>query len=460
MRTSLGRFDLPPRAWTDIARLGPSTRTGTRAGQTLTLLGSPDILVRGVIESALSGIDAAPDRGRIRPLRASETLVVARYAPQTAQLRIQLLRAERRPDGAAYVSLADFTPHMGEFWRAVGQFRTAAERDAGLPGFNPFEAHRGERGDPVFHRMSEAAVQVAIGLAMRWSGAPIAWLAIADHRVEVQSQTSGSLFYQRAHWSIDGLVRARWLLFTPFAIAPAGAIGASVCASPGHVVSMAGPDGPSTRCDDPAHQVSAGVWGIEWSGGNLPAEEAALTHAEGSGGGLTVLGYALAVGLVFAGSSALLPGEALSGVLGASAIGLYGSGIGVTSAPTVAAGAIKPGLASAIDAGIAQAPVPGDGYSAALVERIRAVLIEAPLGSSLAPLARFARGNCDPTRALADCTAPGQAAGLMPRVDALPVIADGDVLARSVQVCAKLGLVGARLIECAGPMRAGVFGGP
>jgi hypothetical protein len=479
IRNETGQFAVPRLAFVDVARVLPGTRTPID----LRPLGSERWVGNLQVEAGMLGLDASQFATRFRHLRTSQSLVLGRYSPQTAELRIQILRIERRRDGIAYVSIADFTPHHGEHWRAYGQFRSPAERARGLPGYNPFEIHRGSPEDPLFHQVSAAASQVAMGQAMRFAGAITGWLAVSDHRFISHSQTSGGLFRQTVHWTIDGLVKPRWLLLTPLSMAPMGATGAVTCASPAHLRSLAQEGGPATDCDDPAHRVGSGVWAAEWSGGNLPATEEALIHAEGSTSGLTLLADALVVGaMVFAASTVAgrLPGgtvgdmatrvglfddSALASGLppyastAASAAGLVGSGAALLSGEAVLGRDITRAFRGLIDAG-AGTPMPTpDTYSAQLAGAISAAVIRAPLDASLAGIARFVTGNCGPALTGAACKASGHDPGSAPRIDSGVTPIDPAVLFEAGRDCAALGLTGNAWRICTAPSRQGVFDG-
>ncbi len=479
LRNETGEFVVPRLAFVDVASMRPGTRTAID----LRSLGDERWISNSQPEAGMLGLDSSQFASSIRHLRASQSLVVGRYAPQTAELRIEILRVERRRDGLVYVSVADFTPHHGERWRAYGQYRSVTERARGMPGYNPFDVHRGPPEDPLFHQVSAAASQVAMGQAMRLAGAISGWLAVIDHRFVARSQTSGGLFRRTVHWTIDGLVKPRWLLLTPLSMASLGATGALTCASPEHVTSVVREGAVSTDCDDPAHRVSSGVWAAEWAGGNLPAIEQALTHAEGSSSGLTLLADALIVGaVVFAASATAsrLPGSAAGdtatrvslvgdpGLGGeatraasaaASAAGLIGSGAALLSGEAVLGRDITRAFAGLIDAGVGTPMAAPDAYAAQLFGAISASIVRAPLDASLSGIARFATGACDAALTGAACQASGLDPGSAPRPDSGVTPVDPSVLHEAGRDCALLGLTGRPWRTCTAPSPQGVLDG-
>ncbi len=479
MRNETGTFAVPRLAFIDIARLPPGMRTQVD----LAPLNDERWVTTTQIEAGMLGLDAQHFASTIRQLRTAQTLLIGRYSPQVAELSVQVLRVERRRDGSIYVSTAPFTPHHGELWRAYGQFRTAMERAQRLPGYNPFEVHRGQTDDPVFHQVSAAAAQVAMGQAMRQAGALTGWLAVSDHRLVTSSQTSSGLFRRTVRWTIDGLVKPRWMLLTPLAMAPLGAVSALTCASPAHVVSQSKAGLLMTDCDDPAHRVASGVWATQWSGGNLPSDEQTIMHAEGSQSGLTLLAQALIVGaVVFAAASAasMAAGSGADNIAGgmglaadltttgtqsgppsglAAATGLLGSGSALLSGEVALGRQITQTFSGLIDAGLGSAMPAPDAYSAQLFAAIGSLLVRAPLSATLAGVTRLATGNCDPALSANDCQKLGLAPGSVPRIDSLVTSRDVSLLHRAGRACAALGLTGAAWRQCTAPERAGVFDG-
>jgi hypothetical protein len=210
---------------------------------------------------------------------------------EAAQLRIYMVRLERRPNGRIYVSTADFTPHHGEFYRAYQNYSTRPEKANGNPGWNPFRIFRGEDTDPVFYNIDDAGALVAIGHAMRLNRAPTAWLAWAEGRFDVWTETSGNIFKRRVTTHVDAYVKPKWYFLAPIQMSPTGGLIGQICVDPSLI--LVKPNGVR-ECDFPEHLAYSGVVASEWTGGNLPTAEQLIYSWSTTKSSWTVLSLSLA----------------------------------------------------------------------------------------------------------------------------------------------------------------------
>ncbi len=464
LRTTNGPVAVPKAQFVDIAKLLPHAPSARETAP----LAAPGWVTRGRQEVGMLGLDSTMTSDAIPRLRRPITLIVGRYSPQTAQLRVQALRLERRPDGAAYVSLADFTPWHGEYLRAYGRYRTLAEQTSGAPGYNPFNAHRGDAQDPIFHRMTFAAAQVAMGLAMRTHDSVFGWLAVSDYQFKTMSTTVGGLFFRTVTWTIDGFVKPQWYLLSSRELAASNAISAVICADPGQVV-ISDPGPPAvTDCDESAHRVSSGVWATVWTGGKLPSSPQRLTVSID-----VPERYSVAPALVAADAVALLPegvgvlenaGVLATGLNNGRPIDLTATGAGLIDlgsnwigASPSSPGGSAPQWSGPINDGVANAIGNLDPTSQALFFQIQRSLIDAPLSATVQAVVQLVWGQCDPSQTSARCHAQSLDAGIVPRADDLvdPVVPH--LLYQQALKCAAGGLTGPALAHCTAPARSGTF---
>lgn len=142
--------------------------------------------------------------------------VFARYNPIEATLQIDVFKLEKTAVAGGYkkeMYHTTFGPAQGEMWKASRAYISPAAYKAGMvPGVNPFARFQAV-GDDVFHGISLNGAQVAIGHAMRASGAPLALLAVAQPRTEVTSRTENAgWFSKRTTTTVHGYAKPAWYI--------------------------------------------------------------------------------------------------------------------------------------------------------------------------------------------------------------------------------------------------------
>jgi hypothetical protein len=269
-------------------------------------------------ESALAlGIPGGQVSGIFYPAPGSPPIVFARFAPGSNQLRIDVLRLDRTPDGRVTVADAIYGPHHGE--RFITQQAYLADQDvrAGRPGLNPLSAWKSAQ-DNVFHDICfqcpdghggidshTSGVATAVGIAMREVGAHLGIVAIAREWIDVQEQSSGGLLWSTVTIKVSGYARPDWWIASPMGTQIGGTTNLGICAVDG--------EQPCRR----EHIVSAGIQLAPWAGPNLPTDQDRLYYSENSQSGLTVLGYSLVTAALVGFGSYVWGGEALAGGGGA-----------------------------------------------------------------------------------------------------------------------------------------------
>lgn len=430
---------IPKDNWRDVVSAGGRSS----AAPELRMIRGEKWITLNRDEVGMLGMSSQQMSDAIRHFSGASVQVFAHYSPESTQLRIYLVRMERRPDGRIYISYGDYTPHHGERLKACRQFLTRAEKAVpGTPGWNPFGRFRGGNTDPVFYNIDGAGMLTAIGYAMREYKAPIAWLAIAQGRLATRTESSGNFFRRTVTTYVEGFVKPSWYLIAPEQMIPAAVsntpiFSGQVCADPTHVVLK--PDG-RTGCDSPEHLVESGIWAQQWTGGNLPEAEAKIYEWSTTRSGFSILSFVLVGGP--------LTGDGSYGILRT----VFGSGGSLTQAQDGFLGSTGDGFLTVAPPRSEQEA----GMRAAIVDKHVAVNVD----SGLAETRKMYVGNCATNQSSTECAVAGQDPGIVYRVDSYtepnPVMTARD----RYDQCKLTGFNGAALQRCAAPMPAGVFGTP
>ncbi len=413
--------------------------------------GAPDIrMLQGELwitlnrsEIGMLGLSSENMSNVLRQFAGPTVQVLAHYSQDIAELRIHMVRVERRPDGRVYVSVGDFTPHHGEFYRAYRHFLTPGERAAGRAGYNPFSSFRGDPTDPVFHRIAPDAALVAIGHAMRLNRAPTAWLASSAVRTEVKQKKSGNIFRKKVKTTVNGYAKPQWSFIGPAEMLPEGGDGtlAKICVDPG-LIAIRPSDGKPT-CDAPEHFAFAGIVASQWSGGNLPEGEDLIYHWSKTERSWTVLAYALFT-------------WPIGGIFSAGAYGLantvFHSGGSLTQAQDGFGGATGDGILNVLPADSDQVQGIRDG--------LKAHHVDPSFDAGLTATQQFYRGACPASSTSAQCAAAGLDPGMMFRPDSYSEANSTIELRNRYKACLQAGFAGDALQQCAAPQRTGVFSAP
>jgi hypothetical protein len=233
--------------------------------------------------------------------------VFARYNPMSKALTVDVFKIEKVPVGSgtrAGLYHAAFGPAQGDFWKANRAYISPESFRGGLQeGLNPFQAFM-QPGTDNFANISLTGAQVAVGHAMRLSGAPLALLVAADSSLSSRTETSSSIFTKTTTVIVTGHAKPRWFIGQPLnllnrSVTPAQS---ALCAS----------DATATNCPLYA-TASAGVSFEEFEGGTLSAAENTWEIDRQSKTGLSFIG-ALIIGV--------LASYAMVGILGSAGLSL------------------------------------------------------------------------------------------------------------------------------------------
>ena len=421
--------------WTDIAQI---VQPPNGPPQVQMLQGERWIVLNRS-EIGMLGLSSAQMSSTIKDLAGPRVQIFGHYSKEAAQLRIYMVRLERRPNGRIYVSTADFTPHHGEFYRAYQNFMTRSEKAVGNPGWNPFQIFRGEATDPVFYNIDEAGALVAIGHAMRLNRAPTAWLAWAEGRFDVWTEDSGNIFFPQVTTNVAAYAKPRWYFIAPIQMSPAVGKFSQICVDPALII--INERSGKRDCDFPEHIAYSGVVASEWSGGNLPTQEQLIYQWSTTQSGWSVLTLALASPLL-----------GLDPVTYGLASTVFGGGGSLTQA--------QDGFFGATGDGHLIPPVPTSEQVAGARQGVVNNHVSPGLNSGLTGTQTMYRGTCDPAQTNAECLAAGKDPGIVYRPDAFAVQNSVAETQRVFAACKAAGFRGAALQQCAAPQRQGVFTSP
>lgn len=409
--------------------------------------GSEAVTLANRSASAL-GLTAADVASVVTLFPANTPYIFSRYDPLDSTLRIDIFKLEKtivNGEKRAGLYRASFTPGNGDFWKASRAYiHPDAFKNGNSPGVNPFEAFRNGSSDS-FHNVSLTAAQVAVGHAMRYAGAPVAVLQVAETRLSNETQKSGNAFRKKVTTIVKGHAKPRWFIAQPTAF-----MGRS---SNLQMAAYCAADPRVTDC--PLYQTAAsGVAFEEFDGGMLSAAEDVweLDRQTKSGWGfLAILIVAVVASFALAAIAPALGLGASGAAAGAGAAagpaaGMFGNllisqglmATGATLATTIAVetAAYAVGLALISGANMSSMLAMGSGVVFANATVSKGVADVAPLdvmntrlnnkinpmtnqdfAQGAATLTSFKQtivGACDPSSKLANC---GGASGVVPRVD-------------------------------------------
>lgn len=392
---------------------------------------------------------------------ANSAYIFAAFSPENAQLRIEVHRIEKRPDGVIYIDQADFTPWHGEKWKAAGNYRTALEEGIGVAGYNPFENFKGASvADSTFNNIGWSGVQVAVGHAMRHYGAMLGFVAVSQSRTTQETKTGGNAFKKKVTTTVKGWVKPQWFVATPVEMQQEGAQVAAIC------VSAAQTTTGTTSCDDPAHVAISGIAITEWKGGNMPADEEQIYQWSQTQSLFTVLFFTLVIGLLTWGLATALTGTAglttsASSVgqglgLGGGTFGLAaGAGYAVASTALHSGGGLtqaQSGLFGTTGNGVIKVDLSAlSVQSQGLAQGIQNRHIKSAQGHNLAGSQKLFKGTCAEDKTVAECWGLGLDAGQMWRGDTYQEVNMTLEMRAKYDECKQQGYTGAALMQCAAP---------
>ncbi len=369
-----------------------------------------------------AGISSAQMSSRIDAFPKTAAFVFAAYSPESAELVIEMQKIEKTPMGQIVVYRGDFTPHHGEFWRWKRDFLTPVEAsDITRVGYNPFQNFRGANTDPVFHNCDWKCANVAIGFAMRYSQAHVAWVAADKTRFTQSTKKSGGLFKKTVTTYIDGYAKPQWFVATAVELQPEGGMQSICVVNTGTVT-----NGTTSSCDRVEHMASSGISMVEWTGGNMPnTEENVYSYVNKKSSftviAFTILTFAVTWGLASALAGVIGPGMAASS-LGLSPLqaGLLGAGLyaGVAVLGGASLTTVQSGWAGSTGNGVLTPDIGlMNEHQQRLVQGVKNKQINSRIGTGLAGVKSLYSGNCAENYTSAQCKAAGLDPGAMRRPD-------------------------------------------
>lgn len=455
--TNTAYISIPKDNWTEIART--NTRNGSQFD--LSLLKGERWITMNQGNVGQLGMSSDQVSTIMQRFASGGSVVYARYDPNQAQLRINALRVNKTHDGFVRVYLSDFTPHHGERLRKSRYYMSASEKFwPNALGNNPFQQFRADNTDPVFYNISWEGAQVAVGLAMAYTNATIAFVSVPQTHIETETHTSGGLFSKTTTTTYKGYAKPLWFVGLPWDMQPRGR-SAQICAIQ---------YGGGSSCDDPGHIVSSGISIDSWNGGNMPANEDLLYQSSTSQSSWTVLAFALVTfalawgaGFALTGGAGWSVGAATStgavsateaSALAGAAYGSIGAGTYAVSSSVLNGGGLTDVQQSYLGqtgwGQMSPAPASNDiqqGLNSAVNQRH----INNGLSGSLTGTQVQYMGNCSEGWTRAECVNGGLDTGTMPRPESHAEMNETKYLKARNASCAASGLTGVALRECAAP---------
>lgn len=424
-------------------------------------------------ELGMRGVRSDEISNRIGAMPKTAAYVFAMYAPDTAELVIEVHKVEKTPDGKLVVYRGDYTPHHGEFNRWKRDYMTPAEAsDPAAVGKNPFAPFCGNgncssyttvnKADKVFHNISWEAVGVAVGAAMKASDAHVGYIASTKTDFTQKVKKSGGAFKKKVKVTIQGYITPQWFVATPLEVQPEGGMSSICVTSTGTTNAL----GSTSSCDSQYHVVSSGVSIMSWSGGNMPqTRELGYNYVYKKSSftvlAFTILTFAVTWGIASAFASAIGPAVGAAGVGGLSPVataaigaGVYAgtamlSGAGITSAQASWAGSTGNGVLKPNQSSL-------DKHNRGLNQAIHNKQIESRVGSGLEGVQTLYKGNCPEDWTADACRADGRDPGSMHRPDSYRESNIVLQLRAAEARCKEEGLIGKALAQWAAP-KAGAW---
>lgn len=424
-------------------------------------------------EVGMRGVPSDQISSRIAAMPKTASYVFGMYAPDTAELIIEVHKVEKTPDGKLVVYRGDYTPHHGEFNRWKRDYMTPGEAsDPTAVGHNPFAQFCSNgncsdyasvnKADKVFHNVSWEAVGVAIGAAMKASDAHVGYIASTQTRLTQEVKKSGGAFKKKVKVTIKGFAKPQWFVATPLEVQPEGGV-SSICVTN---TGSANARGTTSTCDSKYHLVTSGVSVMAWPGGNMPQTEELLYNYVYKKSSFTVLAFtiltfALTWGVASAFATAM--GNAAGGVfstglqpltIGAIGAGVYAGtatlqGAGITSAQAGWAGSTGNGVLKPNQGSL-------DRHNRGLNQAIHNKQIVSRVGTGLQGVQTLYRGDCPEDWTAQMCRDDGRDPGSMHRTDSYRESNIVLMLREAEERCKAEGLTGKALAQCAAP-KAGVW---
>ncbi|WP_312261192.1 hypothetical protein [Limnohabitans sp.] len=403
----------------------------------------------------------------MQPAIESHPWVVARFLPERGELRINVIKTIKTPEGMQRVVVTDYTPQHGRWHIVRRMFRDKGENwSPSTRGIDPFyPKHSGAATDPTFYNMSIGAAQVAVGQAMMHHRAPYAFFVETSLRLDQKQTTSGNMLKKKVTTTTIGYARPKVYLAAPLSMSTqrnnvTPSMMAVICPR-------------TTTCTHPDQLAFAGFVMEHLEGGNIPNIEEEIYRNVQTKSSWTGIAFMLVTAALTWGAGAMIAGTGSWGVAGGQIVGLTTSAVeaGAIAGTTIAAGA---GLGYATINGMLQGgPLSSpqqnwlgqmgmtpeqvsmgvsDGsycnnahctglYAAASARHIQSGNPGTPQsGNNFQATRQLIEGNCPVNLSRAQCLAQGLEPGGTPRSDSHPNIAyNSKDFERKRQACISAG---------------------
>jgi hypothetical protein len=285
--------------WTQVAEVSHSPSSGIN----LTMASGERVVVSNNRTAAALGLQSNQVADVMSMFPTSVPFVLARYNPQSFELRIDVFKVETVGNKKVMLQ-APFTPAHGGAYAASMNYATASDKALGQnPGANPFALYNKDGEDAFYNVGSLSGVQVAVGHAMRMAGASVGLVSVAKVRVHQYQTKSGKWYKKTITTHVEGWTKPDWFVVTPPQFQPRGEASA-ICA-----IEVA------NASDCPQHlYVQSGVVWTQWEGGTLPAFEDMTSHISESKSSFTLIAWVVVIfAVVFTAGAAAVAAGATAG---------------------------------------------------------------------------------------------------------------------------------------------------
>lgn len=433
-----GSFAYAKLHWEDIGRV---SLTVDRMPQLVKVGSASNNL--GSAAASMLGLSDADVVDALKVYPNNVPLVFGRYDTLNKSLRVDIFKVERAGQSAV-MQHASFTPAHGDYWKAVGAYTSAAVRQAGGLGVNPFSIFTAGDGSGRFDNISLDAALVVVGHAQRLVQAPVSVVATVQTGMDtkVKKWTCGLKKCIRTTYLAKS--DTQWYMGMP-----ESQVQASLAVYPrGWCVGQPSQENASCLVQE---RVTAGVAFQQQQGGTFSSEQVVKelgSEKKSSWGLLALVIFTFVAAAIVAMAAPALLGN-VAGLSGAAGGSFGGLGTAIASqlgfnltgalaiagaeAATVGTLAVLGGadLSSAVDfnglynaetnRAFEQPAAQSDKWARKAQDYARGAVVGS-LPSALAPVRRTLIGDCGMQARGAACGTSSQ--GIVPRADSA-VVGDG-----------------------------------
>ena len=417
-------------------------------------------ITTGRVELGAAGVSSAQMSDNLAAFPKTAAYVFASYSPDSAMGIIEMQKVEKTPTGQLVVYRADYTPWHGELYKWRRDYLTPTEAsDPSRMGYNPFENFKGAKADNAFHNISWEGFGVAVGLAMRYSKAHIAYIAADKTRFTQNVKKSGGMFKKTVKTYIKGYVKPQWFVASLVNIQPEGGM-SSIC-----VVSVGGKtsNGNTSTCDAAEHVASSNVSMVEWNSADMPQTEEMVYNYYQKKSSFTVLAFTILTFAVTWGIASIASVAVGANVVGTGLAGALGSplttgaiGAGIYAGVNVLGGSTlttaQAGWAGSTGNGVLKIDTGSmDKHQQRLIQGVNNKQIYSRVGTGLAGVKQVYSGNCPENWTVAQCRSNSLDPGTMHRPDSYAESNTVIQMREREAKCRTDGLTGAELQACTTP---------